>query len=475
MKTIQFKITLLSDVILNVKSASIGCQSTLDFIPGNVFLGICAKTLYDENKSETHTIFHSGKVRFGDAHLGCNGVRGVKVPAVMHYPKLSEMKGDICLSHLISDFSAVADKQLKQCRNGFYVFEGEKGMKIRLNRNFSIKSAHDRKTRTSKDGEMYGYESLEKGAEMYFSVEVDDDSLSGKIENALVGMQRIGRSRTAQYGLVQIKACKYSEPQSYHDNVNEITVYADGRLIFFDEETLLPTIRPTAKQLGFEGCEIVWSKSQVRYFQYAPWNFKRQCFDSDRCGIEKGSVIVLRTDGTSYSNKNYVGNYNNEGFGKILINPSFLKPRLGSEYISQFTLTEIQQNISNNVPVDNARIESSQLIRYLECVRKQREMEHGIYAKVNNFVEHKAGIFAGSEAFASQWGTIRSIALGVEDSKILVDEIDKYLSHGIAKDKWEENLRKNVLMDFITNLAEEDDVRYAIINLASEMQKKQRQ
>ena len=38
MKTIHFKCTLLSDVILNQKSATEGDNNTLDFIPGVVML-----------------------------------------------------------------------------------------------------------------------------------------------------------------------------------------------------------------------------------------------------------------------------------------------------------------------------------------------------------------------------------------------------------------------------------------------------
>ena len=46
MKTLKFKCTLLTDVILNQKSTSEGANQTLDFIPGNVFLGIAAGKLY---------------------------------------------------------------------------------------------------------------------------------------------------------------------------------------------------------------------------------------------------------------------------------------------------------------------------------------------------------------------------------------------------------------------------------------------
>ena len=43
MKTLYFKCTLLTDVIITQSAATDGHQSTLDYIPGSNFLGICAK------------------------------------------------------------------------------------------------------------------------------------------------------------------------------------------------------------------------------------------------------------------------------------------------------------------------------------------------------------------------------------------------------------------------------------------------
>ena len=87
MTTIKFKCTLLSDVILNQKAATDGPNKTLDFIPGSSFLGIAASRLYAElEKKARWDIFHSGKVKFGDAHPSSEGKRGLKAPLAMYYP-----------------------------------------------------------------------------------------------------------------------------------------------------------------------------------------------------------------------------------------------------------------------------------------------------------------------------------------------------------------------------------------------------
>ena len=46
MEKMKFKCTLLSDVILSQNSSTEGNQYSLDFIPGNNFLGIASALLY---------------------------------------------------------------------------------------------------------------------------------------------------------------------------------------------------------------------------------------------------------------------------------------------------------------------------------------------------------------------------------------------------------------------------------------------
>ena len=49
--------------------------------------------------------------------------------------------------------------------------------------------------------------------------------------------------------------------------------------------------------------------------------------------------------------------------------------------------------------------------------------------------------------------------------------IDGYLTHGVAKDKWEEKRRIDRLRTFVEELKPEE-VQFVMINLASEMGKK---
>lgn len=477
MKTLQYKVELLSDVILNQKAATEGPNNTLDFIPGGCFLGIAAKTVYSQDSKDAWAILHSGQVRFADAHPAHGEVRTLRVPAMLMHPKLDDNRYLVSAA-IPEDEQTKEDMrklQLKQCRSGFYDFSEQLALKVELDTDFAIKSAHDKNSRTSKDSAMYGYESLPKGAVFYFSVEMDDDKFEKIINDALCGIQHIGRSRSAQYGLVKITPYIYKSCDNIVIDVKTdgVYVYAEGRLIFLDGNGL-PAFTPTAKDLGFEKGEVNWQKSQVRTFQYAPWNAKRQCFDADRCGIEKGSVFVVDNVSTM-PQRHYVGVYQNEGFGKIIYNPAFLNADANGNADYQLAKDKKQSKDSHN---DNPKISEykSDLINYLVKEKENRKVEFDIYKAVNVWVDENAKYFRSKE-FASQWGTIRSLAslrsVNIQDK--LFNDKTGYLMHGIAQEKWAEGGRINKLKSFIDSLPvsmDDEDVRIAILNLAAEMAKR---
>ena len=486
MKTLKFKCTLLSDVILNQKAATEGPNQTLDFIPGNCFLGIVASQYSTFEKETAMEIFHSGKVRFGDAHPSQGNMRGLKVPASMYYPKLSKPSEKLYIHHAIDHFEKLKADQPKQCRNGFYDFSSTQAMQITTETNFAIKSAYDRCQRRSKDEQMFGYESLQKGLELFFEVQVDTDGLAKVIHDALVGdNKRVGRSRTAQYGLVKIEEWNYEEIQSGTPENGQVVVYADGRLMFLDESGI-PVFRPTVDQLGLpDGARIVWEKSQIRTFQYAPWNFKRQCFDADRCGIEKGSVFVIdvsKCNTLPELASQYIGAYRNEGFGKVIYNPKFLQAQPNSNGLAIFKLNSHKAKPNEN-EANTEQLKGTTLLQYVGHQLKQEQMESAVYEMVNEWVNAHKGIFKG-ETFASQWGTIRNIAMQnkklcdlklelFEKTKVDRDGKsvpDAYLTHGVAADKWKERGRLKLFKEFVEKLSDEN-AQVAIINLASEMQK----
>lgn len=496
MTTLKFKCTLLSDIIINQKAATEGPNKTLDFIPGSNFLGIVAAD-YDGFGDKAMEVFHSGKVRFGDAHPvnEDSAIRSLRIPAAMFYPKLKKPSDITYIHHLVPDLEALKLEQLKQCRSGFYEFKNNKAIEIETDKNFAIKSAYDKKYRRSKDEQMYGYQSLQEGLTLCFEVEIDCDiaelkdneniTLKKKIEDTLVGRKRVGRSRTAQYGLVKIEEWKYDDILSREKKSEDkfITIYADGRLIFLDEYGL-PTFQPSPKDLGVEdkNAKIIWEKSQIRTFQYTPWNYKRQCYDTDRCGIEKGSVFVIESS-ASPKNSQYVGAYRNEGFGKVIYNPEFLEA--DDKGVSKYKIVEKEKE--KKIELDEAernkmereyntlKASNNVLLQYLGQQKEQEYIEQDVYKKVNDWINGNYTRFRG-DAFASQWGAIRNIAMQNKTKAQLMlklfAETEGYLTHGVAADKWGERKRLSEFKKFVEEKLDDNNAQIAIINLAAEMAKK---
>lgn len=466
MNILKFKCTLKTDVILNVKSATEGNNETLDFIPGNNFLGIAAGELYDQiSQEEAMAIFHSGKVRFGDAHpiVTNMNIRSLRIPTSMYYPKMKQVTDECYIHHYFDRNVDIENRQLKQCRNGFYVFYNNEATPANVNKSFAIKSAYDREYRRSKDKAMYGYESLNKGTAFLFSIEVDEENLTDRIKDSLTGTKRIGRSRSAQYGLVEIEECAFDESNSYEKDGNYVTIYADSRIIFLDENGMV-TFRPSVEQLGLKTGNICWEKSQIRTFQYAPWNYKRQCYDTDRYGIEKGSVFVIKNCVDTVFQSGYRGFYQNEGFGKIIFNPDFLRS-VGNNSKALYQINPKQESKVDHQGV----LEGDSLLTYLSLQKKKSSQETCVYQSVNDFVCNNGNWFIGKEKFASQWGAIRGIAMSTKDETKIIDFVLTYVGHGIKSDDWS-GPRLNLLQTFMED--NKTNIRVALINLAAEMAKK---
>lgn len=484
MMRLKFKCELLTDVILNQKAASEGANQTLDFIPGSNFLGIVADKIYKARSKESLEIFHSGKVRFGDAHPANGENRALRIPAVLYFPKgQSEKERQHYVHHEIANPSSgeLRKIQLKQERSGYADFtgvlaEGGTAMRFKVDTVFAIKSAYDRIHRRSQNEQMFGYQSMGKGMVYYFTVEIDDELLAyaNSIKDALEGVKRVGRSRSAQYGLVNIKEYDgFKEVQSgtaREDNL--LIIYAESRLIFLDNDGQ-PTYQPSFGQLvgrketGKDEEKILWGKSQLRTFQYAPYNYQRRCFDTDRCGIEKGSVIVIQLkDKVDISGlPTHLGSYLNEGFGKVIYNPVFLEAKPSTNGLLAYKILPREDEKPQDVEKPQ-----SKLVDFLLHKKEEKDESASIYAAVNEWINDskKIGIFT-TESFASQWGQIRSLAVQASSSSELRDSLFEegsgYLVHGVAKDKWIGKTK--CLEEFVNKYSPK-----AVVNLASEMQKR---
>lgn len=466
--------TLLSDVVLNNKMATEGNMTTLDYIAGSNFLGIVANDIYKNHKEKAFKILHADEVSFGDAHISLDGTEvSYAMPFSLFKDKLDKTK--TWVHHLLDKhhFDNFREKgiQLKQERSGYLTPSGH--ILKSPEKNFALKSAQDRNERRSKEGAMFGFESLKTGQVYVFSVRYKSTEYQTIIEEFLIGKKRIGKSKTAQYGQVNIQQIANptviepsKTPQDY------TIVYAESNLCFFNEYGQT-TFQPTLKSLGFdikesESIKICWEKSQIRTYAYSPWNGIRNTPNTQRDCILKGSVFYVKGVVAPEDKTNSVGEYQAEGLGRVIYNPLFLK---GNESDGDWTfdLVDDEDKNSNQQKNDTSNSVNTPLGRFLkiqfDVKNHELKLSESVHLSIHEKQENKTDEYKFTQELRtkdispSQWGNIRQEALNADSLEALVIKLffnSKTIGEFIAKhisetEKLEDDLEKNneKILDFL--------------------------
>lgn len=435
MQELVFQVEFKSDIVLPASSNTEGNISQLDFIPGSNFLGMVAKN-YTEF-SNSFDVFHSGKVRFGDATLLVDEQEAYKVPFSFFHPKLKEER--IFHHHFLSVEKRKELGQLKQMRGGYILADMSKGLKVEhLNYNYAQKSAYDSKNRRSKTSAMYGYRAIEAGTQWQFVVKYDKSMSSDDItllKSILLDSKRLGKSKSSQYGQIEIIEAGKSINLSNDIKENEeLILYAKSRIALVDSEGNATY----DLQYLFDGAKVVYDKCQIRTSSFTPYNGAMQTKTYERLVIEKGSVIVLKGISTEQKEQlqNGVGLYLSEGFGELLLNPSFL---MQSEEIATFEKKKNNDNKDQRKKIEmNSKYDT---VNFL-IKRHNREISKlTLTDEVQEFMDKKKALY--KKIKNAQWGTIRSICTAGEEN--FKDEIRAYISSG--KVEWDKDQISNLLDD----------------------------
>lgn len=429
MRKIDFKLTFLSDIVLHSSSNTEGNIETLDFITGASFLGMVAKQ-YDEFENPFE-IFHSGKVRFGEATPLFKNKPTYKVPFCFFAPKLDSDKKEVKNNHFINYGSETElDKQYKQIRSGYITSNLDY---INLDYNYSQKSAYDKENRKSKDSSMFGYKAIKKCNTWKFSIKFDDNTdakAQNKVIENVLGEKYLGKSKTSQYGKVLIEELKdYKEENLENLNLSETTyVYINSSLALFNENGM-PTFEPTIENLGLRNASIDWEKTQIRTKKFTPYNFKRQTNDYTRLVIEKGSVIALKNTSLEDVNilKSGIGGYLSEGYGEVLINPKFLLNE------NSFCLNKTEKE-NQELKIQEEKVDNT-LILFLENKKESKNKTYSLGESAQIFINENKGKF--DTVSKSQWGQIRVLVQFYKKDNLYKEKIKEFILNGISKKQWE--------------------------------------
>lgn len=338
MRHFRLTISLQEDLILSEKAASQGGHQSLDYIPGASLLGACAGKLYSQlSTKDAFTVFHSGKVRFGNGYpLSQNGKIGLPVPFSYHYNKGEKYirPVDHHRSQLQNITNTITDKEItavqqKQLRTGYITDNLEL---LRPSRTLRMKTAINPQTARAATSQLFGYQAIEAGQKFIADLYFDDleKNLCKQVVSALVGDHFLGRSRSAQYGSVSCQAEEVTEPSGIQEQSQ-----VHGKAFFWCIADLALAEANGHPLTGAELTDFVWENtvvkidyqsSYIRYRRYSSFNNKRRMFDLEKQVIEKGSVLSVHFDPPIPEEQlrkieaKGIGLYRECGLGQIKIN-----------------------------------------------------------------------------------------------------------------------------------------------------------
>ena len=290
--------------------------------------------------------------------------------------------------------------------------------------------------------------------------------------SVLIGKHRIGRSRSAEFGLVEISLVGESPDTEAILFNKEVVVYAQSNLCFYNENGQT-TAMPTGDQLtGVKGANIQWDKCQVRSRNYKIWNRHRNNTDPDRIIVEKGSVFVVKipTEISSTFFENGLGSHKNEGFGAVLVNPPFL---VSENNMLPFSLHKTNLDYTQHYAIEKGE-NDEEILASLFNRKKRTDLGYIIDQKVNEFIKKYENTFKGISK--SQWGTLRNYGKNnsnKERFETMVFNSDMgFLYKGQSENDWRTKNRRGVLKDYLDTLDAKTEYLSFVVKLSNQMAKK---
>lgn len=334
MPIINVDIHLQQPAIISLHPATAGTHQGLDFIPGATLLGHAASRLYAQlDEASAWLLFHSGKVRFGDAlPLGGNGQTSLPMPLSWHVDKgkPATKEGRLIPDH-VYDPSMAAPAPAAQpaaLRSGHVTVCGQR---ISVQRLQTLKTAIDARRGMAADGQLFGYEAMAADQHFRATVQADADvpeSLWQQLLQALSGNARLGRSRSAQFGLARLQTGPASASATPPCTGQQLTLLllSDLALEYLGQ----PCLEPLPQLLGLpEGSHWLPTASFLRQRRYSPFNGWRRHYDPERQVISRGSVLRFELprcldQAERLRLADGLGLYQESGLGQILVNPALL-------------------------------------------------------------------------------------------------------------------------------------------------------
>ncbi len=429
MKQQWFELKTLSQVIVTRYGVTEGIQQSLDYIPGSAFIGVVAG-LWDKLDEG---LLIDGRLRITNALLygGTHPELWLPVPLSYHKPKYNDDSSNDSLYNGIYDLQKYQHMQLKQMRREFIA--PTKSLYTTIPKYVTVKTAIDRKKYgMAKKENLFTYESLPEGLVFRFHVMADDnvsDSQFNLVCERLQQTVRIGRSRTAEYGSVEISPVEIKEhpagaPVEWKQCPNSVVLYFTSD--YARETPMGPTMIPSGPDFFLDAnAKVNWNQTYIRFRNYSPWNRHFQTRMPMRHVISKGSVVVFDTSETWTQTKLQelqnkldvgIGSYINEGLGMIQVNPKFL---ITDEKIAleKFDLDAYLKQRMFSMNLKDYKQKDTPLIQYLrsrvDSINQSSEAKQLGLKWANNWLNFMQALKKNNDPIPgkTQWTNLREIAV----------------------------------------------------------------
>lgn len=442
---LQLDFLLQDDVVFSLRSSTQGDHEAMDRIPGSALWGWAASWLHRRFPADAQALAHAGLLRFGDARpLSATGQPTFPVPLSWSFDKgrgmAPERSGCLQADHLVNrshqEAAAVLTtmSQAKGLRGGHVSASGEW---VHARSQYRLRTALEAESGTARRSHLFGYQSLAAGQRFRGWLRIDDAASSHALDSllsALHGTIRLGRSRSTEYGRVQISLSEVSSPELPATAGERITLWllSDAQLRDIHGR---PTLAPDGPSLGLQGARLLPGQSALRHRSYSAWNAHRHARTLERQVLTAGSVLVLERPGQAFTSAELarlaqgLGCDAEQGLGEVWINPpmlSTLKPRF--EPTADPTLS----NMAATVGTPTTRL-AQFLSRQISA--PERGADHQAWALAEAWTRRVARHLQACRRYrgvppeltcgpgASQWGALASALEGCSGPESLTSQV----------------------------------------------------
>jgi CRISPR-associated protein Csx10 len=494
MKGFDLIITLQDDCIFSERSATEGGHKALDYIPGSALLGAVASRAYPDDTQAAFELFHSGKVRFGNAYPLAGGKRTFPIPACWH-----QAKGEKAIEHNRMDASKVwrldkcagelpDGKQPQQLRAGYIAVDGSMA---ETGKSFRMKTAIDATTGRAKESVLFGYDSLNAGqhfhAQIWFDAAVSADVVK-QVRAVFEQNLLLGRSRSAEYGRATVKILDNpARLPIAQTQGNVITLWLQSDLMAVDAYGQ-PTLAPAPQDIGLPEGKLLPGQSFLRTRRYSAWNAHKQGYEVERQVISKGSVLVYQLNEPLNEEHQQIiqaglGLERQAGLGQVCLNPALLDGK-------QPMFTEA--TLLHAIKTSEASKPDSELIKWLERSHELRTTRQDIAReaktvalKYRDFMQSARdmrGLASNVQVGPSnsQWGAVLAAAKTEKDLQTFLDSANgscKRTGEGWKELFWQDSQRTSFYDWFIQQHIARPDrrfIQHLVREVMAEIKKDQR-